>query len=227
MARMGARMNELWAAVGSVQAVRERARREGAGDSVEWAVVDEEGLATIAQVISLSTLFIVFILNFNWGWRRSCATSKTGSRMLPKSYKTTCAHSKLCKKASQPDAISNSTTTNFTGLSSFLLLLSPSRGRTRCTSISPKPMTVQFSFSLRHNYDNTEESNTSASKIDTTKTKPKPMSTRLLARRLLDLLLDLLNDRRVSESAEVAELVGLASDDLAHDATHDLRKSLG
>ncbi|KAG9103440.1 hypothetical protein FRC06_010746 [Ceratobasidium sp. 370] len=51
MARMGARMNELWAAVGSVQAMRERARREGAGSAVEWAVVDEEGLANIAQIL--------------------------------------------------------------------------------------------------------------------------------------------------------------------------------
>ncbi|KAG9099528.1 hypothetical protein FS749_001084 [Ceratobasidium sp. UAMH 11750] len=51
MARMGARMNELWAAVGSVQALRERARREGAGSAVEWAVVDEEGLANIAQIL--------------------------------------------------------------------------------------------------------------------------------------------------------------------------------
>ncbi|KAF8607100.1 hypothetical protein BDV93DRAFT_536746 [Ceratobasidium sp. AG-I] len=51
MARMGARMNELWAAVGTVQAARERSRREGAGNSVEWAVVDEEGLVTIAQIL--------------------------------------------------------------------------------------------------------------------------------------------------------------------------------
>ncbi|KAG9089350.1 hypothetical protein FRC07_012353, partial [Ceratobasidium sp. 392] len=51
MARMAARMNELWAAVGSVQAMRERARREGAGSAVEWAVVDEEGLANIATIL--------------------------------------------------------------------------------------------------------------------------------------------------------------------------------
>ncbi|QRV99106.1 nucleoporin nup44 [Ceratobasidium sp. AG-Ba] len=51
MARMSARMNELWAAVGGVQAMRERARREGAGSAVEWAVVDEEGLANIAQIL--------------------------------------------------------------------------------------------------------------------------------------------------------------------------------
>ncbi|KAG8738285.1 hypothetical protein FRC12_016813 [Ceratobasidium sp. 428] len=51
MARMGARMNELWAAVGSVQAMRERAKREGAGSAVEWAVVDEEGLANIATIL--------------------------------------------------------------------------------------------------------------------------------------------------------------------------------
>ncbi|KAG8738048.1 hypothetical protein FRC10_007328 [Ceratobasidium sp. 414] len=51
MARMGARMNELWAAVGSAQAMRERAKREGAGSAVEWAVVDEEGLANIARIL--------------------------------------------------------------------------------------------------------------------------------------------------------------------------------
>lgn len=63
MARMGARMNELWAAVGTVQAARERSRREGAGNSVEWAVVDEEGLATIAQVRCF-LIYAEFITNF-------------------------------------------------------------------------------------------------------------------------------------------------------------------
>lgn len=50
MTRMAARMNELWAAMGSVQAMRERAKRDGNGSAVEWAVVDEEGLEKITQV---------------------------------------------------------------------------------------------------------------------------------------------------------------------------------
>ena len=37
-----------------------------------------------------------------------------------------------------------------------------------------------------------------------------------------DLRLDDIHDARVRERAEVAELVGLARDDLPHDATHDL-----
>ena len=43
-----------------------------------------------------------------------------------------------------------------------------------------------------------------------------------------DLLLDDVHDSRLSERRQVAELVALACDDLAHDATHDLaRASLG
>ena len=37
-----------------------------------------------------------------------------------------------------------------------------------------------------------------------------------------DLLLDLVNDARVRERAEVAELVAFTCDDLTHDAAHDL-----
>ena len=51
--RIRGKLNELWALVGAVSAARERGR---AGGGVEWAVVDEEGLAQIAQVRSCSSV---------------------------------------------------------------------------------------------------------------------------------------------------------------------------
>jgi nuclear pore complex protein Nup54 len=86
MTRMAARMNELWAAVGSVQAMGEKARREGAGSSVEWAVVDEEGLGNIAQVrvmVDLGSFRSDEIYRF-------CVTSKTDLHMLPRFCRTIC-----------------------------------------------------------------------------------------------------------------------------------------
>lgn len=53
MGKMRAKLNELWALVDAVRAARERIRQEG---TVEWAVVDEDGLAQIAQVHLLSVL---------------------------------------------------------------------------------------------------------------------------------------------------------------------------
>ncbi|CAE6442515.1 unnamed protein product [Rhizoctonia solani] len=47
LARLAGRMNELWAMAGSVQA----RGKEAVGGRVEWAVVDEEGLASIAQIL--------------------------------------------------------------------------------------------------------------------------------------------------------------------------------
>lgn len=44
---MRGKLNELWALVGAVTAAKDRDRK---GGSVEWAVVDDEGLAQIAQV---------------------------------------------------------------------------------------------------------------------------------------------------------------------------------
>lgn len=46
--RVQGRLNELWALIGSVSASIERANGSGG----EWAVVDEEGLAQIAQILS-------------------------------------------------------------------------------------------------------------------------------------------------------------------------------
>ena len=49
--RIRGKLNELWALVGAVAAARERDRRGGGGGGgVEWAVVDEDGLAQLAQV---------------------------------------------------------------------------------------------------------------------------------------------------------------------------------
>lgn len=48
--RIRGKLNELWALVGAVTAARERDRRSSAG-GVEWTVVDEDGLAQIAQIL--------------------------------------------------------------------------------------------------------------------------------------------------------------------------------
>ena len=49
MGRMRGKLNELWALIGAVKAVRERDAKGVSDGNVEWAVVDEEGLAQIAQ----------------------------------------------------------------------------------------------------------------------------------------------------------------------------------
>lgn len=49
--RMRARVNELWALIGSVKAKREALIRQGQRPGgVEWAVVDERGVEEVAQV---------------------------------------------------------------------------------------------------------------------------------------------------------------------------------
>lgn len=45
--RIRGKLNELWALVGALNAVRERDRK---GTAVEWAVVDEEGLTHLTHV---------------------------------------------------------------------------------------------------------------------------------------------------------------------------------
>jgi len=52
MGRMRGKLNELWALVGAISAAREREQKGGADGSVEWAVVDEDGLAQIAQILA-------------------------------------------------------------------------------------------------------------------------------------------------------------------------------
>ena len=47
---MRGKLNELWALIGAVKAVRERDAKGVLDGNVEWAVVDEDGLAQIAQV---------------------------------------------------------------------------------------------------------------------------------------------------------------------------------
>jgi nuclear pore complex protein Nup54 len=53
MGRIVGKLNELWALVGAVNAMR-GANSKGNTDGVEWAVVDEEGLNQIVQVWPLS-----------------------------------------------------------------------------------------------------------------------------------------------------------------------------
>lgn len=52
--RVKSRLNELWALIGAVGASAERSNGGGAGTggAGEWAVVDEEGLSQIAQILS-------------------------------------------------------------------------------------------------------------------------------------------------------------------------------
>ena len=50
MGRMRGKLNELWALIGAVKAARERDAKGVSDGNVEWAVVDEDGLAQIAQV---------------------------------------------------------------------------------------------------------------------------------------------------------------------------------
>ncbi|KAG6861022.1 hypothetical protein C0995_004875 [Termitomyces sp. Mi166 len=49
--RLGGKLNELWALIGAVGASAEKGR-SGDGSGGEWAVVDEEGLAQITQILS-------------------------------------------------------------------------------------------------------------------------------------------------------------------------------
>ncbi|KAG5351850.1 hypothetical protein C0989_004740 [Termitomyces sp. Mn162] len=49
--RLAGKMNELWALIGAVGASAEKGR-SGDGSGSEWAVVDEEGLAQITQILS-------------------------------------------------------------------------------------------------------------------------------------------------------------------------------
>ncbi|KAG6887442.1 hypothetical protein C0992_012256, partial [Termitomyces sp. T32_za158] len=49
--RLSGKLNELWALIGAVGASAEKGRN-GDGSGGEWAVVDEEGLAQIAQILS-------------------------------------------------------------------------------------------------------------------------------------------------------------------------------
>lgn len=49
---MRGKLNELWALIGAVKAVRERDAKGVSDGNVEWAVVDEEGLAQIAQILA-------------------------------------------------------------------------------------------------------------------------------------------------------------------------------
>jgi nuclear pore complex protein Nup54 len=59
--RMHGKLNELWALVGAVHAAKEKSRK-GPGSTeagVEWAVIDEEGLAQITQVSPLLPLRVL------------------------------------------------------------------------------------------------------------------------------------------------------------------------
>jgi nuclear pore complex protein Nup54 len=49
--RLRARLNELWALLGAVQAAREREARAGGAKGAAWKVVDEDGLRELAGVL--------------------------------------------------------------------------------------------------------------------------------------------------------------------------------
>ncbi|KLO18943.1 hypothetical protein SCHPADRAFT_95068 [Schizopora paradoxa] len=48
--RLKGKLSEFWAIIGSIEAARERERKKGES-SVEWAVVDQEGLKNLTQVL--------------------------------------------------------------------------------------------------------------------------------------------------------------------------------
>jgi len=50
--RVKGKLNEMWALLGAVGAFMERGRGDGQGGLGEWAVVDEEGLAQITQILT-------------------------------------------------------------------------------------------------------------------------------------------------------------------------------
>lgn len=63
MGRMRGKLNELWALIGAVKAARERDAKGVSDGNVEWAVVDEEGLAQIAQVPFSCCTRITFLVS--------------------------------------------------------------------------------------------------------------------------------------------------------------------
>jgi len=51
--RLKGKLNELWALIGAINAAKERGGgKNGIAGGGEWAVVDEEGLAQLAQILS-------------------------------------------------------------------------------------------------------------------------------------------------------------------------------
>jgi len=50
--RVKGKLNEMWAVLGAVGAFMERGRGDGQGGQGEWAVVDDEGLAQITQILA-------------------------------------------------------------------------------------------------------------------------------------------------------------------------------
>ena len=70
MGRMRGKLNELWALIGAVKAARERDAKGVSDGNVEWAVVDEEGLAQIAQVhfpcCTLNTSLVISLRLFRF-----------------------------------------------------------------------------------------------------------------------------------------------------------------
>ncbi|EKM57328.1 uncharacterized protein PHACADRAFT_255029 [Phanerochaete carnosa HHB-10118-sp] len=60
LGKMRSKLNELWALVDAVRAARDRDRQEG---TVEWAVVDEDGLARITQVLGEEQAGLAYVTN--------------------------------------------------------------------------------------------------------------------------------------------------------------------
>ena len=76
--RVKGRLNELWALPGAVNASIERGRGDRVG---EWAVVDDEGLGQITQVVFFSFFPFVFIRfepDSRCGFFRSFRSSRRG-----------------------------------------------------------------------------------------------------------------------------------------------------
>jgi hypothetical protein len=85
---MRSKLNELWALVGAVNAARERGRKAGGEATVEWTVVDEEGLKQITQVRTLQHRLKrgCSLLAFVFDLHRYCRTNKRVYNTLRRSY---------------------------------------------------------------------------------------------------------------------------------------------
>ncbi|KZT64982.1 hypothetical protein DAEQUDRAFT_731954 [Daedalea quercina L-15889] len=89
--RMRGKLNELWALVGAVTAARERDRKAG---GVEWAVVDEDGLQQIAQILAEEQAGLVHL-----------------TKILQKDLKDLAVIQGTAVKEEEPDLLMNSTST--------------------------------------------------------------------------------------------------------------------
>ena len=82
--RLKGKLSELWAVIGAIEAARERERKSGE-NTVEWAVVDSDGLQRLAQVCRCELLHEIHA-NEEMYNSRFLQKSKTVLPISPKLY---------------------------------------------------------------------------------------------------------------------------------------------